>query len=210
MEVWSIVLAAGAGSRFGAAKQFAELHGVRLVDRAVGTASESCEAVVVVLPEGAEWKGVPVAAAVAGGATRAASVRCGLKVVEAEAQIIVVHDAAHPLASAKLFESTIEAVRLGADAAIPGLPINETIMRMERGWVVDTVAHNGLVAAQMPHAFRSQTLRAVHVSRPEATDDAALVQAWGGTIAVVPGHPRNIHVTTREELGTASILAKPA
>src|SRR5262245_49893386 len=98
-RVSGIVVAAGSGSRFGTPKQFATLRGSRLVDIAVDAAARACDEVVVVLPPGTDWDGAPVAAAVPGGAQRSHSVRSGLDAVSPDAEIVVVHDAARPLAS---------------------------------------------------------------------------------------------------------------
>ena len=99
--VGAIVVAAGRGDRFGAPKQFLELAGSRLVDRAVDRVRASAAtSVVVVLPPDVEWDGPPVHAAVAGGATRSDSVRAGLAALPATVEVVIVHDAARPLAVA--------------------------------------------------------------------------------------------------------------
>ena len=204
-----VVLAAGAGTRFGAAKQFEVVGGVRLVDRVVTTADGVSDTVVVVLPENAPWDGRPSAIAVAGGPTRSASVRCGLAAAPPASEIIVVHDAAHPLASTHLFESVIAAVRDGADAAVPVWPVSETVKRLRHGRVVETVPRDGLVIVQTPHAFRADLLRRAHAGGPEAVDDTMLVEAVGGTITVVAGDPVNVHVTTPADLRIVDRLVSP-
>jgi 2-C-methyl-D-erythritol 4-phosphate cytidylyltransferase len=210
MSVWGIVLAAGAGTRFGDTKQFAALGGLRLVDRVVETAGSVCDDVVVVLPEEeeAKWRGPPVTAAVAGGSTRAESVRRGLGVVPPEAEIIVVHDAAHPLASRALFEAVVGALTEGIDCALPCLPLIEPIKRVHDGRVVATLARDGWMVVQTPHAFRARVLRAAHRGAPEAVEDTVLVEELGGTIAAVPGEPTNLHVTTPAELELAARLVE--
>lgn len=145
-----------------------------------------------------------MAAAVAGGATRSDSVRAGLAKVPAEAAIVVVHDAARPLAAGSLFAAVIDAVRAGADGAVPGLPVPDTLKRVDRDRVVATVDRDGLVAVQTPQAFRAAVLRAAHSAGGDATDDAALVEAAGGTVVVVPGDPANVKVTTPEDLAWAA------
>lgn len=210
MTTWGIVLAAGAGTRFGGAKQDARAGGVRLVDRAVAAAAAACDAVTVVLRPGLVWDGAPVAAAVPGGPTRAASVRAGLATVAARAEVVVVTDAAHPLAGPALYASAVEAVRGGAAAAFPGLPVTDALKRVAGTGVVATVAHRDLVLAQMPHAFRASVLRAAHAGEPDAVEDTALVERLGEPVAVVPGDPANIHVTTPEDLVVADRLAPPA
>jgi 2-C-methyl-D-erythritol 4-phosphate cytidylyltransferase len=204
--VWSIVLAAGRGSRFAGAKQFAQAGGMRLVDRVVMTAGDACDAVVVVLPPGVGWDGPQVTATVPGGVSRAASVRAGLLAVPDHAEVIVVHDAAHPVAPVELFDRVIEGVRAGADAVVPVLPVNEVLRRVEQGRMVEDIPREGVVLAQTPQGFRAAALRRVHRDNPEAVEDSALVAAAGGVVAVVEGDPVNIHVTTRAELTMAARL----
>lgn len=211
MEVWAVVVAAGSGRRFGAPKQFELIpapgatDGVeRIVDRAVRTAASVCDGVVVVLPPGFDWDGPAVDAAVEGGATRSASVRNGLAAVPARADLVAVHDAARPLGSVRLWRAVIDAVGGDAAGAVPGVPPADTIKRVERGRVVATVPRADLVAVQTPQVFRADVLRSVHRSgdaaTAAATDDAALVEATGARVAVVPGEARNVKVTERDDL----------
>ncbi len=200
MQTWGIVVAAGSGARFGGPKQFHELGAERIVDRSVRTALRCCDGVVVVLPAGSEWDGPPVAAAVPGGATRAASVRAGLAAVPASADIVVVHDAARPLAGDALFRAVVDAVRAGADGAIPGLAVADTIKRVEGGRVIATVPRDDLVTVQTPQAFRAGALRDAHRDEADGTDDAALVEAAGGTVVIVEGERTNLKVTGPEDL----------
>ncbi len=206
MSVWGIVVAAGSGNRFGAQKQFVALNGVRLVDRAVTTATAVCDHVVVVLPPGEQWTGPPVTGVVVGGATRSASVRAGLASVDADADIVVVHDAARPLASAELFSAVVDAVRGGADAAVPGVPLPDTVKRVVGDRITATVPRDDLVAVQTPQAFRSSVLRSAHADGGDATDDAALVEDAGGIVVLVAGDPRNIKITANADLAVALAL----
>jgi 2-C-methyl-D-erythritol 4-phosphate cytidylyltransferase len=143
---------------------------------------------------------------VPGGSTRSGSVRAGLDAVASSATVVVVHDAVRPLAAPALFDAVIGAVRAGADAAVPGLPIPDTVKRVDGDLVIDTIARDGLRAVQTPQAFRADALRAAHTSGGDATDDAALVEANGGRVVVVPGDPRNIKITTPADLVVASAL----
>ena len=202
----AIVVAAGQGERFGAPKQFLSVGNERLVDRAVAAAGAACDEVVLVLPEGRVWDGAPVAAAVAGGRTRSESVRAGLDAIATDAEIAVVHDAARPLATPELFELVIDAVRAGADAAVPALPVADTLKRVDGDRVVGTVDRDGLVAVQTPQAFRVAALRAAHTGDADATDDAALVEAVGGTVVVVGGDPRNLKVTNVADIAVVEAL----
>ena len=155
MQTWAIVVAAGGGARFGAAKQFARLGDVSVLDRAVGVARESCDGVVVVLPAGRDWAAPAGVRVAIGGATRSASVRAGLACVPADVDVVVVHDAARPLASrARCSPRVIAAVRDGADGAVPGVPVADTVKRVRDDVVVETVPRDDLVAVQTPQAFR--------------------------------------------------------
>ena len=207
MPVWTIVVAAGSGSRFGRAKQYEELDGRRVVDWSVEAARTVSEGVVVVVPPAPGNRSVlGVDAEVAGGATRSASVRAGLAAVPQEADVILVHDAARPLASGSLFEAVVDAVRSGADAAVPGVPVANTIKRVAGGRVVATVDRADLVEVQTPQAFSASSLRAAHAAEPEATDDAGLVEAAGGSVVVVAGEPTNLKLTHPHDLAVASAL----
>jgi 2-C-methyl-D-erythritol 4-phosphate cytidylyltransferase len=207
MPVWGIVVAAGRGSRFGAPKQFLALNGVRLVDRAVTTASAACDHVVVVLPPGEPWAGPNVTVTAVGGETRSDSVRSGLASVASDADVVVVHDAARPLATARLFAAVVDAVRAGADAAVPGISLSDTVKRVDGDRVVETVERDDLVAVQTPQAFRAAALRAAHARGGDATDDAALVEQSGGVVVVVAGDRRNIKITSADDLALAAALA---
>ena len=204
--VWGIVVAAGRGDRFGQPKQFCDLAGSRVVNRSVSAALGACDAVVVVLPPGVEWDGPRVAAAAVGGSTRSESVRAGLTLVPDDCEVVVVHDAARPMATAELFAAVIDAVRDGADAAVPAIPVADTIKRVDGYRVVETVARESLVAAQTPQAFRASVLRDAHASGSDASDDAALVELAGGRVVIVPGHPDNLKITTPADLRVAAAL----
>jgi 2-C-methyl-D-erythritol 4-phosphate cytidylyltransferase len=207
--VGAVVVAAGLGDRFGAAKQFLELAGVRLVDRAVAACAAVSDEVVVVIPPGTRWDGPAVAAAVPGGATRSASVRAGLRALRGDPDLVLVHDAARPLASRALFESVIAAVHAGADAAVPGVAVPDTLKRVDGNRVVETVDRDAIVAVQTPQAFRAAALRAAHARDRDATDDAALVEVAGGTVVVVPGEVTNFKITEPADLERAvAVLAQ--
>lgn len=213
--VWAIVVAGGSGRRFGESlpKQFLELGGLRVIDWALAAAGTACDGVVAVLPSPYLHISLPPrVTAVAGGASRSESVRAGLAAVPPDAAVIVVHDAVRPLADPALFERVIRAVRDGADGAIPGLPVPDTVKRVgEAGEVVETLDRAVLRAVQTPQAFGSDVLRRAHAGGGEATDDAALVEAAGGHVVVVDGDPRNLKVTSPEDLVRAEqLLARRA
>ena len=204
-KIWTIVVAAGSGTRFGSPKQFALINERRIVDWAVETSRISSDGVVVVLPaDQAQREG-----GIAGGATRSASVRCGLAAVPQDATIICVHDAARPFASEYLFDEVIDAVCAGADGAVPGLPVVDTIKFIDAANVVkSTPDRNQLVAAQTPQAFRANALRQAHQNNPEGTDDSTLVETSGGKVVVVMGDPLNRKITTPEDLNWARAISR--
>ena len=207
MSTWAIVLAAGRGERFGTAKQFLQIGGVRAVDRVVETVRQVLDGIVLVLPAGSTWDGPAVDVVATGGPTRAASVRAGLAAVPSDVEVVVIHDAAHPLASTKLFEQVVAAVLGGADAAVCVLPMTEVVQVVRRDRVVDVLPKQDQVLAQSPAAFRAEVLRAAHATAPEATEDVGLVVAHGAHVVTVPGEAANLHVTTPEEFRMASLLA---
>jgi 2-C-methyl-D-erythritol 4-phosphate cytidylyltransferase len=206
VSVWGIVVAGGRGDRFGAAKQFARLGRATVLERSIATTQRTCDGVVVALPPESDWQPESPVVAVAGGETRAGSVRAALAAVPADAEIIVVHDAARPLASPLLFAAVIAAVREGADAAVPGLAVSDTVKRVAGDRVIETVPREGLVVVQTPQAFRADALRHAHASGADGSDDAVLVEQSGGIVRVVAGEPRNLKITVPGDLEVAASL----
>jgi 2-C-methyl-D-erythritol 4-phosphate cytidylyltransferase len=206
MRTWAIVVGAGGGERFGAPKQFLRLAGISVLDRAVGVAREACDGVVAVLPSGSDWIAPPGVRTATGGASRSDSVRAGLACVPDDAEVVVVHDAARPLASRQLFATVVRAIADGADAAVPALPIVDTVKRVRDHAVIETVPRDGLVTVQTPQAFRARVLRDAHRHEDTTTDDAALVEAGGGRVVVVDGERRNLKLTLADDLELAQAL----
>ena len=225
--VWSIVVAGGSGRRFGEMKQFAALGGRPVLEWAVEACRPVSAGVVLVLPaEAVGPAGTPdlevygADVVVAGGATRADSVRCGLAGVPAEAEVIVVHDAARPLATTETFASVLAALdEDGVAGVVPGLSPSDTIKAVDAGGnVTETLDRSTLVAVQTPQAFRAAVLRSAHArdsgvggsgdraAAAPATDDAMLVEAGGGRVRVVPGQLDNIKITTTDDLDAAERL----
>ncbi|MFM8236150.1 MAG: 2-C-methyl-D-erythritol 4-phosphate cytidylyltransferase [Actinomycetota bacterium] len=206
MDAWAVIVAAGGGTRFGGAKQFAMLAGTSVLDRSVATAVGACAGVVVVLPHDGDWTPPAGVVTVVGGATRSESVRAGLAAVPAAVEIVAVHDAARPLASPGLWAAVITAVRSGADAAVPGLAVADTVKRVRAGSIVETVRRDDLVLVQTPQAFRANVLRDAHATGGIGTDDAALVEAAGGTVVVVAGEVANRKITEPDDLVFAEAM----
>jgi 2-C-methyl-D-erythritol 4-phosphate cytidylyltransferase len=178
-----------------------------VLDWSLDAARATCDGIVLVVADDFATADEPRAdVVVVGGATRSASVRAGLGAVPPDAEIIVVHDAARPLAGASLFDAVIEGVLAGADAVIPAAPLTDTVKRVDdQGRVLETLERDELVAVQTPQAFRAEVLLDAHLDDPDATDDAALVEEVGGTVVVVPGDPRNLKITFAHDLGIAEL-----
>ena len=193
------MVAAGSGNRFGGQKQFEQLDGRRVVDWSLAACRSVAEGVVLVVPPDHDTP-EEVDIVVNGGATRSESVRAGLGAVPAEADVVVIHDAARPFAAPALFEAVVAAVRNGADGAVPAVVVTDTIKQVADGRVVATLDRAQLVAVQTPQAFSAEVLRRAHASGAEATDDAALVEAVGGQVVVVPGDPANTKITLPADL----------
>lgn len=196
--VWTVVVAAGGGRRFGGMKQFFELLGEPVIVRSVRAAQAHSEGVVVVVPESSVADVAEMLAAsaqivvVAGGASRAESVRLGLARVPDAAAVILVHDGARPLTPNPVFDRVIAAVRDGAAAVIPVVDLVDTI-RHRDGSEADRA---DFVAVQTPQGFEAGALRAAHATELDATDDATLVGRAGGNVVFVAGHPQNLKITT--------------
>lgn len=203
--VWTIVVAAGSGLRFGSAKQFEPIGGRPIVEWALDEAVKHSVGVITVLPKGqATGPGQ-----VEGGSTRSESVRRGLAAVPPEATIVCVHDAARPFATATTWQRVISAVVDGADAAVPGIAVVDTIKQVnESNVVVSTPRRETLRAVQTPQAFRADSLRRAHEHGGEGTDDAMLIEKLGGEVVVVDGDAVNRKITSREDLEWAVAHAK--
>jgi len=219
------VVAGGSGRRFGGRKQFLPLAGQPVAAWSVRAAAVVADGVVLVVPscddDGARGDAdamAPVPGAtggaalgasrvVEGGPTRADSVRAGLAAVPDDAAVIVVHDAARPLAAPELFAAVVDAVRTGdVDGAVPVVPVSDTLKRVEGGRVVATVDRDTLVAVQTPQAFAADALRSAHAGSGQSTDDAGLLEAAGLPVAAVAGDPRNLKLTRPEDLALAEAL----
>jgi 2-C-methyl-D-erythritol 4-phosphate cytidylyltransferase len=211
VSVWAVLVAAGRGERLGddRPKAFARLGGRVLLAESLERldASDWIDAIVVVAPPGWEEAVVvlaeelaagKVAASVTGGATRAESVRNGLAEVPDEAVVVLVHDAARPLVADDVIGRVLQPLSEGFDGAVPGLPLPDTVKRVQGGAVVETLDRSELVAVQTPQAFLTSALRAA--AGGEGTDCASLVEARGGRIKVVEGDPRLLKITTPADL----------
>jgi len=219
--VWAVLVAAGRGERLGddRPKAFARLGELPMLAEPLRRldASDWVDGIVVVAPPGWEEPSILVAeqigaskvsACVAGGETRADSVRCGLAEVPDDAAVVIVHDAARPFVPEEVIERLLTALGEGYDGAVPGVPVADTIKRAPGGVVAETLDRAELVAVQTPQAFAAERLRAAFGSGDagNATDCASVVEAAGGRVKVVEGDERLQKVTTRADLARAEGL----
>jgi 2-C-methyl-D-erythritol 4-phosphate cytidylyltransferase len=196
-SVWAVVVAGGGGTRFGGPKQYEQIGERRVLDHSVAAARSVAAGVVLVVARAdVEHPEPDVDRVVAGGESRSASVRHGLAAVPDDVEIIVIHDAARPAAPAELFAAVVQCVRGGADAAVPGLPVTDSLRHRDGG----AVDRDSMVAVQTPQAFRARALRDAHASGDEASDDATLVERHGGRVVIVDGVVANRKLTHPEDL----------
>lgn len=220
-----VIVAAGSGARLGAdrPKAFVELAGRTLLDHAVdGALAAGATSLAVVVPADLTQEadvilapvrdsGRAVATVVVGGAERTDSVRAGLAALDPDCGIILVHDAARCLTPRAVFERVISAVLDGAAGAVPGIPVVDTVKTVDaHGVIVGTPDRAHLRAIQTPQGFRAEVLRDAYLCGALATDDAALVEAAGHKVVVVPGEPLAFKITTPEDLERAKRLLKEA
>jgi 2-C-methyl-D-erythritol 4-phosphate cytidylyltransferase len=214
LSVWAILVAAGRGERLGLEhpKAFAKLGEDPLLAEPLRRLEDSdwIDGIVVVAPP--EWEEPAIllaeelgcgkaVACVAGGATRADSVRAGLAEVPADALVILVHDAARPLITDEVIERVLAPLSEGWDGVVPGIPVSDTLKRVgPDGAVEETVPRDSLYAVQTPQAFVADVFRRAAAGAAEATDCAGLVEAAGGRVKVVEGDPRLLKVTTADDL----------
>jgi 2-C-methyl-D-erythritol 4-phosphate cytidylyltransferase len=220
VSVWAILVAAGRGERLGSdqPKAFVKLGELPLLAESLRRLDESewVDAVVVVAPPGWEEPAILLAeelgcakvrACVAGGETRADSVRAGLAEVPDEAAAVLVHDAARPLLAEDVIERVLAGLAEGWDGVVPGLPVSDTVKRVAAdGRVGETVSRDGLWTVQTPQAFPLDALRRAVAGGGDATDCAGLVEASGGRVKVVPGDPLLLKVTTADDLARVASL----
>lgn len=208
-----MIVAAGRGERLGLdrPKAFANLAGRPLlaeslerfdhsdwVDSIVVVAPPDWEEPVILLAE--ELGCAKVVAAVPGGETRSASVRAGLAEVGEDAAVVLVHDAARPMLGEDVLERLLTALPEGWDGAVPAVPVPDTVKRVEGERVAETLDRESLVLAQTPQAFTWPGLRDAAADGGDATDCAALVEARGGRVKVVPGDSRLVKITRPTDL----------
>ena len=216
----AVVLAGGSGTRFGSDKLMAELEGIPVLIRSLRAfqeaeiireivlvaRSDAFEAVAALCSQyGAE----KISAVVPGGATRALSCYAGVMAVSDESDIVAIHDGARPLVTPELIMNTVwDAYRHGA--AVPALPVRDTIKRGKDNIVAETPDRSSLYAVQTPQCFQRNLIQAALMdavkNAPEITDDCMAVERIGGQIWLSAGSEENIKITTPLDLELASLI----
>ncbi|TLM75311.1 MAG: 2-C-methyl-D-erythritol 4-phosphate cytidylyltransferase [Actinobacteria bacterium] len=227
MNAVAIIVSGGAASRFGreGGKQTALLAGRPVMSYAVAAMAacpEVTSLVVVCHPDRVEEYAAAVAdvaasagkplAVVAGGETRRLSVAAGLAAVRADAEAVVVHDGARPLATSDLASRTLAALAAepACDGAVIAHPSSDTVKVVADGVVLETPDRSRLWAVQTPQAFRAPALREAHAAAArdgfEGTDDASLLERIGRVVRVVEGPRDNVKVTTAEDIAVVEAV----
>jgi 2-C-methyl-D-erythritol 4-phosphate cytidylyltransferase len=146
-----------------------------------------------------------------GGAQRQDSVRLALMLTSAEADLVVVHDAARPLASSAMFSACLS-VAVQSGGALVAIPVADTLKQVENGNIIATVARDGLWQAQTPQAFRRELLVEAHEwalrEQISVTDDAQLFERRGLSVHLIAGSPLNLKITTPDDLAIANALVR--
>lgn len=197
----AIIVAAGSGTRFGRSKHDLELAGKPLWRWSVDAFEKAGASEVIVVGD--------VPGGVPGGMRRRDSVRAGLDALTSDSPIVLIHDAARPLAGTHLIEAVVAALT-GTDVqgAIPAIPVTDTIKRSDGRLVIETVDRRDLVAVQTPQGFLTDALLDAHrsIRGDDATDDAALVELNGGSVVIVHGDRSNIKITFPGDLTIAEAI----
>ncbi len=222
MHVTAIIAAGGRGERFGGGvpKQLVTLGGRSILERSVDAfvLHDRITDLIVALPTELATDVPPYLRErskpieiIEGGNRRQDSVARAFARVPTAADIVVIHDAARPLVSGALIERTIDAAATHG-AAIAAVAATDTVKRAdERRFVAETLPRHGIFLAQTPQAFRRSVLREALVSADaaaEATDEASLIERAGHRVQLVDGDPRNLKITTADDLAAAEGLVE--
>lgn len=199
MTFHAVVVAAGSGSRAGGPKQWRMLAGKPVVRWSVEALLDAgAQAIALVIPAGGEAEaeralaGLPRWFTVPGGPERAHSVRNGLEALAGQApERVLVHDAARPFLTRRIVNDLVDALEK-AEAALPVLPVSDTLKRAKDGTVTATVPRDDLYRAQTPQAFRYKALVEAYAAWNGAealTDDALAIERTGGRVVLTAGDP---------------------
>jgi 2-C-methyl-D-erythritol 4-phosphate cytidylyltransferase len=222
LKVSAIIVAAGSGVRLGSSvpKAFVKIGGRTMLSYSLVSVRQvsSIDELVITVPAGFEnaaraevaSAGVVVPVKITpGGIERQDSVRIALELTSAESELVIVHDAARPLATPAIFDACLSAAAR-AGGAIAAIPVADTLKRVADGAISATVTRAGLWQAQTPQAFRRALLVAAHqravAEKIAATDDADLVERTGARVEVVEASTDNIKITTQSDLAIVKAI----
>lgn len=216
-RVTAIIVAAGEGKRFGQAKQLAPLRGKPVLDWCLEKFEKhpGVDNIILVVSESYlshdySRKYGKITAMTKGGVKRQDSVYAGLDCVdEKETRIVLVHDGVRPLVGEDLIRRTIEAAGK-KEAVVPVIPLEDTIKRVEGERIIQTEDRTNLFRSQTPQGFSCSLLKEAFISAKKdgfyGTDEASLVERVGKEVFVIQGDPKNIKITTRDDLKVAEVL----
>ncbi len=216
----AVIVAGGSGTRFGGDKLMADLEGLPVLARTmlVFERAEAVRAIVVaaradmtdaVAALGQEYGVRKLTAVVPGGETRARSCLAGVLAVPPEAELIAIHDGARPLVTERIITDALWTAYRHT-AALPAVPVRDTVKVADKGMVAGTPDRSHLFAAQTPQCFQADLIRAALLdaaeNAPEVTDDCLAVERIGGRIALSEGSEENIKITTPLDLRLAALI----
>lgn len=212
----AIIAAAGAGNRLAAnlPKALVKLVDKTLVEHAVAALSPVAELIIITAPAGYEDQfsnllGDQVKV-ITGGILRSDSIRIALSNIPENYEYVLVHDGARALATTDLAQSVVAQLVKGEQAVIPALDVIDTIKEVDSSnYVRNTLNRSSLRAVQTPQGFSRSVLARAHQASEDATDDAALVEALGIAVKVIPGEFRALKITTKADLATATQILLP-
>lgn len=218
MKVAAVIVAAGRGTRAGGGlpKQWRQVAGRSVVAHSIEAFRSHpgvSRIVLVVHPDdmaAARILSENGLTCIAGGATRAASVRAGLAALDEAVTHVLIHDAARPCLGAEVIDGVLDALR-AADAAAPAVAVVDALWAGEDGKVAGTVDRRGLFRAQTPQGFSLALIRTAHARFPQdADDDVALARRAGHAVVITAGSEDNIKITTPEDFARAERIMRAA
>ena len=212
----AIIAAAGAGNRLAATlpKALVKLVDKTLVEHAIAALSPVAELIIITAPAGYEDQFSKLLGdqvkVITGGVLRSDSIRIALSNIPENYEYVLVHDCARALATTELANSVLNALSKGEQAVIPALDVIDTIKEIDsNNYVRNTLNRSSLRAVQTPQGVTRSVLARAHEASEDATDDAALVEALGIAVKVIPGEFRALKITTKADLATATQILLP-
>ncbi len=219
IEISVIIAAAGIGARFGGPKQFYRFRRRPLINYCLTAFHRHprIRHIILVVPAKAIARTLTLVAAngfrkvvavIPGGKRRQDSVRNGFQQIPPNDSIVIIHDSARPFLPPAVIDRGITICRAHG-AAICGIPVSDTVKRVKQDRIVETVDRKGLYLIQTPQFFKRALLERVYRTVDFThlfTDEAAMVEAAGGTVRIFPGDKRNIKITDRSDIAVLKTI----